>query len=859
MLDREGSRIHFRNLQCSTRLPPRRFFVQQSIGMVRVDGTKAFVAANAIAALGCFAAAIAHPAISGYGEFLCYFSVVLLTSTLKVTLPGIDGTLSVSFIFLFLAMLEMTYAEMLVLGVASVFVQSYWQSSKRLKPIQVIFNFSQLTVAASAAYCTFKFLSVHVLQGQRPLALACASIVYFLFNTCEMATIISLSETKSIRQVWLDGYVWSFPYYLIGAAIAGFVSYLNRQIGWQTALLTLPVVYVVYRSYRLYIGKLEDGKVHAEEMSKLHFRTIEALALAIEAKDHTTHEHLQRVRVYAMEVAKILRLTFDEMEALRAASLLHDIGKLAVPEHIISKPGKLTPEEFDRMKIHPIVGAEILEQVRFPYPVVPIVHSHHEKWDGSGYPRGLKGEEIPIGARILSAVDCLDALASHRQYRPALPLDQAMAKVASESGTSFDPQVVKILQERYVELEKLAVKKEHERPPKLSVDAKVERGLAPAAGFEQGSEPALQTDEEHNNHYLASIAAARQEAQLLFELSHDLGASLSLDDTLSMFSVRLKRLVSYDAMAVYLRSGEVLTAEYVSGDNFRLFSSLRIPLGEGLSGWVAQNNKPIVNGNPSVEPGYLNDPTKFSSLRSALAVPLRGDADVVAVLALYRTAQDAFSQPDLRVVLSASSKLGLTIDNALKFKQAEDSATADVLTGLPNTRSLYRHLETELSRCRRSNSTLTVLVFDLDGFKQVNDRLGHLEGDRVLKMFAEQLQGACRDYDLVARIGGDEFVVVLPGLTAEAASERSELVDRVARSVGRQIFKEDLLSASIGAAFYPSDGTNAEQLLTEADRRMCTVKQGRHLEQAKTSPALAHSARASQGVVSTLNSSPDAE
>ena len=177
----------------------------------------------------------------------------------------------------------------------------------------------------------------------------------------------------------------------------------------------------------------------------------------------------------------------DETEALRAASVLHDIGKLAVPEHIISKPGKLTPEEFEKMKIHPIVGAEILEQVDFPYPVVPIVRAHHEKWDGSGYPNGLAGEAIPIGARILAAVDCLDALASDRQYRKALPLDDAMAKVVSEAGTSFDPKVVAILHRRYVELEKLANEQPLQAPPKLSTDIKVVRGLAPAAGFAESS------------------------------------------------------------------------------------------------------------------------------------------------------------------------------------------------------------------------------------------------------------------------------------------------------------------------------------------------------------------------------------
>ncbi len=285
----------------------------------------------------------------------------------------------------------------------------------------------------------------------------------------------------------------------------------------------------------------------------------------------------------------------DETEALRAASVLHDIGKLAVPEHIISKPGKLTPEEFEKMKIHPIVGAEILEQVDFPYPVVPIVRAHHEKWDGSGYPYGLSGDTIPIGARILAAVDCLDALASDRQYRKALPLDEAMAKVASESGVSFDPQVVEILRRRYIELEKVAREQPFKAPPKLSTDIKVERGLAPAAGFAE-SETVSDSESEPTQHFAARLAAARQEAQMLLDLSHQLGAALCLEDTLSMLSVRLKHLVPNDSMAVYLPRNKVLIPEYVSGDNFRLFSSLRIPLGEGLSGWVAQNHKRFRSG-----------------------------------------------------------------------------------------------------------------------------------------------------------------------------------------------------------------------------------------------------------------------
>ena len=187
------------------------------------------------------------------------------------------------------------------------------------------------------------------------------------------------------------------------------INLFSRQVHWQGSVLLLPIIYFIHRSYRMYLDRLGDEKRHVEEMAGLHLRTIEALALAIEAKDHTTHEHLRRVRVYAVEIGKEMGLSAPDLEALRAAALLHDIGKLAIPEHIISKPGRLTPEEFEKMKIHPVVGAEILERVSFPYPVVPLVRAHHEKWDGSGYPDGLKGEEIPLGARILAAVDCLDA------------------------------------------------------------------------------------------------------------------------------------------------------------------------------------------------------------------------------------------------------------------------------------------------------------------------------------------------------------------------------------------------------------------------------------------------------------------
>ena len=760
-------------------------------------------------------------------RFICYLLLALLASGLKIRLPGVTGTMSVIFLFNLVGILELSFSEILVMSCAGAMIQCFWNAKQRPKPVQVLFNVGSMATSVGASYYVYHSGGAALVGHSLPLLLVAATLTLFLTNTAPVAIVISLTERKSAQKVWSDCYFWCFPYYMGGAATAGLVHACNRYVGWQTSLLVLPVIYSIYRSYRLYVARLEAEKEHVGEMAALHLRTIEALALAIEAKDHTTHDHLRRVLVYAEEIGKDLRINDEDLEALRAAALLHDIGKLAVPEHIISKPGKLTPEEFEKMKIHPVVGAEILERVKFPSPVVPIVRAHHEKWDGSGYPYGLKGKEIPIGARILSAVDCLDALCSDRQYRRALPLDEAMGVVVAEAGKSFDPEVVKVIKQRYVELEQMAHVR-HTVKSRLSTSLKIENGKAPAAGFEASEKESSSSRKGNSVDFLSSIAAARQEVQMLFELSQSLGNTLSLDETLSVLSVRLKRMIPYDSIAIYITKEDRLVPEYVSGDNFRLFSSLQIPIGEGLSGWVAENRKPILNGNPTVEPGYLADTGKFSTLRSALAVPLEGVNGVVGVIALYHADADAFTKDHLRILLATSSKVALAVENALKYRLAESSATTDYLTGLPNARSLFLHLDRELSRCKREKTTAAVLVCDLDGFKQINDRFGHLAGNRVLSLLAIRLREACREYDYLARMGGDEFVFVMPGFKPATLPEKAQHLSQIAAQVGRELCGEDLLSLSVGCAHFPDDGADAEQLLAEADRRMYAAKQQHH-------------------------------
>jgi len=798
--------------------------VRHSLGIART-----FIGLVTLAGLLAVLRPLAAAADEGFStRFACYLLLAMLSSGLKVSLPGVTGTLSVSFLFILAGMTELGPLQTLAIGIGSALVQIYWNAKKRPPLHQVLFNLAAIAIAIRFAEATMR--ATEAWGVGLPFRLLFATLGYFIANTLPIAGAIAMTEKRSLFKVWRECYFWALPYYLLGATLVCVLHWVNQNLGWEFSLLAMPVVWVVYRSYRLYIGRLEtekerveQEKAHVEEMNSLHLRTIETLALAIEAKDQTTSDHLRRVQHYALEIGKEMGLTEDELSALRAASLLHDIGKLAVPEHIITKPGKLTPQEFEKMKIHPVVGAEILEQVNFPYAVAPIVKAHHERWDGNGYPLGLVREEIPLGARILSAVDCLDALASDRQYRRALPLDQAMAVVLGESGKSYDPQVITILARRYRQLEEEATRL-NRHAAKLSLDARIERGNAPAAGF------ASAASEDSERDFRSQIAAAGREAQYTLEIVSELGNSLGMAEMLSVLSSRLTQLIPCDSIAVYELKDDVLGPVYVDGQDRMLFSSLQIPLGEGISGWVAKHNKPILNGNPSVEPGYLNDPRKFSLLRSALSVPLAGQEGTVGVLSLYRADADAFAPDHLRILSGISSKIGVSFENALKYRALEASATTDYLTGLNNARALFERLNHELSRCATQRAPLTVMVCDLDRFKEVNDRFGHHVGNKVLQAFAKGLTEINRHYDVTARFGGDEFVLVLPEMTADAIGDKIVALSALASDVGHMVCGENIISASVGVASYPGDGVTADELLAEADRRMYANKNSLRLK-----------------------------
>ena len=788
---------------------------------------------------------LAHWQCADWRKFVLYLAAAMVSATLKIRIPNLVATLSPVFITVALATFQLSLSEVIVISMTCAAIQTTAKKGQ-YRADQVAFNASLSIVAPYVFHYGFSLMSSSVPVVGVQLGLIVGGSLYFLVDTLIVGRISTLESGAPFLETWRSSYAWSYPYYLGGVCVAGMLSVVSDKLGWQYLLVLLPVAYLFYHGYNTYIGRISDSQKHVEEVAALHLRTIESLALAIEAKDDTTHAHLRRVQTYALAIGGDLGMRGGDLEALRAAAILHDIGKLAVPEHIICKPGKLTPEEFEKMKIHPVVGAEILEHVKFPYPVAPMVRAHHEKWNGSGYPYGLKGEEIPLGARILAAVDCLDALASDRQYRRALPLDEAMKVVDADSGRSFDPAVVEVLRRRYIELEKLAVASCVDTV-KLSKDIKIERGEAPAAGFESTGRHASAPNSggpnepvEETLDFLSAIASARHEVQELFELSQELGNSLSLAETLTLVGSRLKRMIPHEAIALYVQKDGRLEAEYVHGENSKLFQSLRIPLGEGLAGWVAQHERAIINGNPAVEPGYLNDPSKFTNLRSALAIPLVGVNGFVGVLALYRTDRDAFRKDHLRILQAIGSKLAVSIENARKFLTAASLSASDELTGLPNLKSMFVRFDAELARSRRVNAGLTVLVCDINGFRSINDRLGHLAGNRILKGMAGGLREICREYDMVARLGGDEFVVILPEMVTDAAQSKIRQIEQLVARVGEETGVNadgTTLTASVGEATFPNDGQTVEDLLSEADRRMYLAKRKPKLVRVPAPPA----------------------
>jgi diguanylate cyclase (GGDEF)-like protein/putative nucleotidyltransferase with HDIG domain len=585
-------------------------------------------------------------------------------------------------------------------------------------------------------------------------------------------------------------------------------------------LLVPVVVYLAVRAYGTLAARLEKERRHAQRMSELHLATIEALALAIDAKDQTAHNHIGRVQIYASALARAAGMSDDDVHAVKTAALLHDIGKLAVPEHILAKPGPLTPEEFQKVRIHPQVGAEIIAAVPFPYPVAPLILSHHERWDGRGYPAGLRGEDIPLGARILCLVDYFDALTSDRPYHKPMSVEAAVTLIQQEAGKALDPALVnafvRILPDIRAEAEGADLAK-----PRLSLASRESEG-APMLGSPRAAaaRPSVLDD----------IAVAHREIYALYEIAQTMGTSLGVSDTMAHISSKLSSLVPFSACALFLHTEatETLYCRFATGVDSELIQQLALKNGQGLSGWVARNRRPLVNARPSadLDAAGSNLPT---ALQSALVCPLIWGDSFIGTIAVYHTTPGFYRDDHRRLLDRVCEQGAAVIHNAIVFEQTQEASLTDPLTGLPNTRFMFMHLTRELARADRLNSEVSLLVMDLNDFKDINDTYGHHVGDRALREISRVLRDGIRPYDIVVRYAGDEFIVVLAGCGRdEAETKRAELQHAVEHIPFDPIPGKLLaLSISAGVAVFPHDGDSYESLLAKADSRMYRDKSGR--------------------------------
>jgi diguanylate cyclase (GGDEF)-like protein/putative nucleotidyltransferase with HDIG domain len=591
-------------------------------------------------------------------------------------------------------------------------------------------------------------------------------------------------------------------------------------------LLVSGIVCLVVMRMR---GQVSAERARADEHRALHQATMEALALAIEAKDYTAHNHIRRVQVYATGLAKALGMSDADLQAIDTAALLHDIGKLAVPEHILAKPGPLTPEEFQKVRIHPQIGAEVIASVPFPYPVAPLILNHHERWDGNGYPAGRKGEQVPLGARVLGLIEFYDALTSDRPYHKAISAEAAEALVREESGKAFDPQVVETFLRILPDLREQARQADIEA---RSFSLPFHDGTGTTTGLTQAP-----PRDRSRLSVFEDIAVAHREIYALYEIAQTMGTSLGVADTMALIASRLSNLVPFSGCALFLQSeeGDTLYCRFATGVDAELIQQLALTNGQGLVGWVARNRRPLVNARPGADFDAAGSDLK-TSLQSALVCPLVSGDRLIGTLAVYHVNASFYRDDHRRLLDRVCEQAAAVIHNSMVFEQTHEASLTDPLTGLPNTRFMFMHLTRELARAERLESEVSLLVMDLNDFKEINDTYGHQTGDRALRDVAQVLRTTIRPYDICVRYAGDEFIVVLAGCGAdEAEYKRQELQQAVEHLLFEARPGLPLsLSISAGAAVFPQDGDSYDALLATADSRMYADKASRKRDAQRT-------------------------
>lgn len=752
--------------------------------------------------------------------------VAVLANQYQFKIPKTHLTVSPRKVFVFWGTIWLGVAGGILLSVASSVVR-YRTTKNKIKWLYGVFIHAISTFAAAEVFYLvlrqfdgFTHWNVadgKVSPGSFLLAGGLMSLTHYLLTTLLSSMLLKIESEDALKDIWKRRYRRTIINYFV-AFVAMLGLHLSfRHFGVEFGLVVLPLSVFAHLAYKIHLQRLAQKTREITEASRIHLATVEALATAIDARDQVGIGHVRRTQIYAVGIGEILGLSEKEINALRTGALLHDIGKLAVPDHILNKPGRLTPAEMEKMKIHASVGAAILEKVEFDCPVVPTVKYHHEAWDGTGYPEGRAKENIPLTARILSIADAYDSLRGARPFRAAISRDEARKSLLNAAGTRFDPKLVDIflrnLQHFEAEIEK--------------------EGLSYSFDGEKPNIFGLETG-ENNENYVEQIKRANREVFTLYELAKVFSSSLNLPDTLSRFTAKIGELVPFDTCVVYLfdEAEQTATAVCAEGKNSEALKDKRVKSGEGATGYALKKLQPVYNINPALDfsfyaHDFILDYTAMASL------PLLAGERVIGAVSLYSCELETYEDEHMRLLETISRIAADAISKSLHHAETESRALTDPMTGLPNARSLQMQFEKEIGRARRNGSEFQVLMLDLDGFKSVNDTFGHKVGDVLLREISKVMRGQLRDYDFLARYAGDEFVVIVPEMSNEGVREMCQRMEKAVCDfvlpIGDGRFAQ--VGVSLGAAAYPRAGETLDQIIVAADQAMYAVKAYRKRKQ----------------------------
>ncbi len=746
-------------------------------------------------------------------------AITALTSQFRLTVPGTSIQISTKELAVFLGTIWLGVPGAVLLSVSTSLAQIGFSSKSRFDRSFSVFNdVTAGFLSAIAFYFTLSnfagFIPNYVAdQPLEPLWLAAglgvSATVHYLATRTLNSLFAFLKRKEVVYESLRTQFLRTIVPYLINLANVLLFHFLFTFFGLAFGWVVLAVAALTHLANRIHNDRLEQKVKEIREASRIHLATVEALATAIDARDQVGRGHVRRTQIYAVGIGEMLGLPEDEIRALRTGALLHDIGKLAVPDHILNKPGRLTPAEMEKIKIHAAVGASILESIGFSDPVIPTIKYHHESWDGTGYPEGLKAKKIPLTARILSVADAYDTLRGARPYRAAVSREEARRFLVNGAGSQFDPTIVDIFCRNLSQFE-----------------GKIENENL-AYEFDSASEEASFKTAAENQSYIEQIKRANREVFTLYELARTFSSSLSIENIYALFAAKIRELVPFDTCVIYQHNEltDEAQAVYTEGLNDAELKHIYVRSGEGGTGFALKKRQAVSSKVPSLDFSFSQ--VSLSYEYSAMAsLPLIAKEKLLGAISIYSCGIAEYEDEHLRLLETVSRIASDAIFKSINHAETESRALTDPMTGLPNARSLQIQFEKESARSDRNDGKFQVLMLDLDGFKDVNDTFGHKIGDKLLKEVSKVMRGQMRDYDFLARYAGDEFVGIIPETDNRSIQE---LCQRIEKSVANFLLpigdgRFAKVGISVGAASYPASGKMLDQLLIAADKAMYEVK-----------------------------------